>query len=359
MKYLQRSTIQIVSVLLALLIGGVVIQFIGVSPLTAYQALFRGALGSTNAISETLIKMVPLIFTGLSYAIAYKAGLINIGAEGQLYIGAIMATLAGTGFQGLPMILHLPLTLAAGFLGGGMWGLFVGWLKVRFGANEIITTVMLNYVAVFMVSFLVTGPMKAPPGDLPQSRPILPSAVLIRFLPGTRLHLGIFLALAALVLYYIYVWRMKAGYELRVVGQNMEAARYAGMKPEKVMLMVMFLAGGMGGLAGTSEIIGVQGRLMQQFSPGYGFDGIAVALVGMNTPPGILLGAVLFGMLRAGGNMMQMVARVPLAVISIIQALVIIFVICGQMAREALNKRMKLQHAAETLMEGETDGSST
>jgi simple sugar transport system permease protein len=354
MKLFKQSGIQLAAILLALIIGALIIRVLGVNPLVAYRALFLGSFGSINALAETMVKMVPLIFTALSYAFAFRAGLINIGAEGQLYMGGILATLVGTNFQGLPMFLHLPLTILAGFLGGGVWGLMVGWLKVRFGANEIITTVMLNYVAINLVSYLVTGPMIAPPGNLPQSSPILPSAVLVRFLPGTRLHLGIFLALAALLFYFIYIWRMRAGYEARVVGQNMVAARYAGMQPEKVMIMVMFIAGGMAGLAGASEIIGVQGRLMQQFSPGYGFDGIAVSLVGMNTPLGILLGSVLFGMLRAGGNMMQMMARVPVAVISIIQALVIVFVICGQMARLAVEQRLRLRQASGAAHSGGT-----
>jgi simple sugar transport system permease protein len=304
-----------------------------VSPLFAYSALFDGAFGSKNAIAETMVKMTPLILTGLSYAFAARAGLINIGAEGQLYMGGIMATLVGTSFAGLPMIIHVPLALAAGCIGGALWGGIVGYLKVKFAANEIITTVMLNYIALFLVSYLVTGPMKAPTGNMPESSPILVSARLVRILPGTRLHLGFALALLALLFYYYFVFRMRQGYELRVVGTNMESARAAGMQPGKTMMMAMFLAGGMGGLAGAVEILGIQGRLLQAFSPGYGFDGIAVALVGMNHPLGIPVGAMLFGFLRAGGNRMQLIAQVPVSVIYIVQGLVVVFVIIGQNLR--------------------------
>ncbi len=326
----ERVVIQVASILVAFLLGALVIKIIGISPLKAYSALLNGAFGSRNAIGETMVKMTPLILTGLSYAFAARAGLINIGAEGQLYIGGIMATLIGTNFPGLPMIIHLPFAITGGFMGGAAWGMLVGWMKVRFGANEIITTVMLNYIAVFLVSFLVTGPMKSPVADMPESRGILDSATLVRIIPGTRLHFGFLIAVGALIYYYFFIWKMRQGYEIRVVGHNMEAARAAGMKPGKTMLLAMFLAGGMGGLAGAVEILAIQGRLLQAFSPGYGFDGIAVALVGLNNPLGIFLGAMLFGFLRAGGNRMQMLAKVPISVIYVIQGLVIVFVIIGQ-----------------------------
>ncbi len=327
---LRPILIQGISILIAFLIGALVIKMIGISPVKAYKALLSGAFGNLNAVCETLVKMTPLILTGLSYAYAAKAGLINIGAEGQLYVGGIMATLVGTNFAGLPMVIHLPLAVLAAALGGAAWGGLVGWLKVRFGANEIITTVMLNYIALFLVSYLVTGPMRAPEGTMPESRPILDSATLIRIIPGTRLHAGFFIAVAALVFYYFFIWKMRQGYEIRVVGHNMEAARAAGMHPERTMLLAMVLAGSMGGLAGAVEILGIQGRLLQAFSPGYGFDGVAVSLVGLNAPVGIGLGALLFGFLRAGGNRMQLLAKVPVSVIYVLQGLVILFVIIGQ-----------------------------
>lgn len=335
-----KLLIQILSIIAALLVGAVVIKLIGSSPISAYRALFQGSMGNIKAVWETLVKATPLILTGLSFAYAARAGLVNIGAEGQIYMGGFLATLIGSNFGGMPMIIHLPFTLLAGFIGGGVWGFIVGWLKVKFGANEIITTVMFNYVAIYFISYLVTGPMKAPPGNFPQSRVITDTAILPRFFNGSRLHWGLILALVCVVIYYFFFRKLKVGYESRVVGKSVEAAKYAGMKPARIMMLVMFFAGGMGGLAGANEILAIQGRLFQGFSSGYGFDGIAVALVGMNSPIGIIFGGVLFGALRSGGNMMQMIAKIPVAAIYIIQGLVIVFVISGQMITVENRKKL-------------------
>ncbi len=334
-----KLLIQILSVFSALLVGAIIIKIIGGSPVSAYRALILGSMGNIKAVWETLVKATPLILTGLSFAYAARAGLINIGAEGQLYMGGMLATLVGSNFAWMPLVIHLPITLLAGFIGGGLWGLIIGWLKVKFGANEIITTVMFNYVAIYFISYLVTGPMIEPPGTYPQSRPITDTAILPRFFEGSRLHWGFIVALLCVFLYWFFFRKLKVGYESRVVGSNFEAAKYAGMKPAKVMILVMFIAGGMAGLAGANEILGIQGKLFQGFSPGYGFDGIAVALVGMNSPIGIIFGGILFGALRSGGNMMQMIAKVPISTIYIIQSLVIIFVIAGQMITSENRKK--------------------
>jgi simple sugar transport system permease protein len=315
------------AVALALAAGALLIWAMGINPVSAYEALVTGSVGSLNALGETLVKAAPLMFTGLSFAIAFRCGLVNIGAEGQLHIGGLTSVCAGIFIKHLPAVIHLPLALTAGFVGGGAWGLLSGWLRTRFGASEIITTVMLNYVAIYLVSYLVTGPLKAPPGNMPHTEMVEAASQLPRILPGTRLHLGFVVALLAIAFYYVFLWRSREGFELRVVGQNPDAAAYAGMKPATSVMLAMFLAGGMGGLAGAGEILGIQHRLIQAFSPGYGFDGIAVALLGMNTPAGIVLSSILFGVLRSGGNMMQMMAEVPIALISVIQALVILSVV--------------------------------
>ena len=327
---MQKIIIPVIAIFLSLTIGAIIIKAIGADPLLAYKILFKGAFGSINSIGEILVKATPLILTGLSFAFAIRAGLFNIGAEGQLYMGGFFATLVGISFKGLPMIIHLPLVIIAAFIGGGLWGFFAGWLKVKFEANEIITTVMLNYVAIFWVSYLVTGPMKAHPGTFPQSESVATSAQLPRILPPTRVHLGLIIALICIVLYYIFFRKMILGYETRITGKNMDASKYAGMNSERIMLFIMFISGGMAGLAGASEILGIQGRLLADFSPGYGFSGIVVSLVGMNSPFGIFLTAILFGILKSGGNLMQMIAKVPVAVIYIIEGLVVIFVLAGQ-----------------------------
>ncbi len=317
------------SIGLALLLGGFVIALLGISPFAAYYHLLVGAFGTLPAIGETLVKATPLIFTGLAFALAFRCGLINIGAEGQLFMGGFGAALAGIHLRGLPMYVHLPVALAAGFAAGGLWGALCGWLKTRFGASEIITTVMMNYVAIYWVSYVVAGPMVDPVSQMPQTAQVLATAQLPRILAGTRVHLGFLVALVAVAFFGFYLWRTARGFETRVVGQNPHAAAYAGMNAAANVLLAMFLAGGMAGLAGAGEVLGIQFRLYQGFSPGYGFDGIAVALLGRNTPVGIVLAALLFGALRAGGNLMQMLSHVPVAVISIIQALVIIFVVAG------------------------------
>lgn len=332
---LRSILVPLVAIAVALLIGAIIIAAMGMNPALAYESLAKGAFGSVYGITNTLSKATPLIFTGLSFALAKKAGLLNIGAEGQLYLGGLCSVLVGVYIHGLPTPIHLLLAVLAGFAGGGLWGLLAGWLKVRFGSSEIITTVMLNYTAIFFIAYMVNGPIMD--GNLPQSKALPPSATFPNMIPGTQLHLGFAIAILMAVLYYVFLWHTRKGYEVRVVGMNPGAADYAGMNRKQLTYLVMFLAGGLGGLAGTGEILGIQHRLYQAFSPGYGYDGIAVALLGLNTPVGTVLAAILFGALRAGGDMMQMVANVPLALINVIQALVIIFV-----AAEYLFRRFDL-----------------
>lgn len=314
-------------VAVALALGAALIAWMGIDPRRAYRALFRGSLGSVYGVGESLVKATPLILTGLSFALAFRCGLINIGAEGQLYFGALGAILPAAYLTGLPAALHLPLALLGAFIAGALWGYLAGWLKVRFGAHEMITTVMLNYVAIHIVGFLVTGPLVEPPGMLPQTPLAAPTAQLPRILPGTRLHLGLIVALASLIFYHVLLWKTPRGFEIRVVGLNPHAARYAGIDAASQTTWAMAVAGGLAGLAGAGEVLGVQLRLRTGLSSGLGFDGMAVALLGGNAPAGIFLAALLFGVLRAGGNTMQMLSGVPVGIISVIQGLVILFVV--------------------------------
>jgi len=344
---LSNVLIPLVAIIIALVIGAFIIIAMGLNPVLAYGSLLKGAFGSVYGITSTLSKATPLIFTGLSFALAKKSGLLNIGAEGQIYLGGLCSVLVGVYIQGVPMIIHIPLAIFAGFVGGGLWGLLAGWLKVQFGSSEIITTVMLNYTAMFLVAYMVNGPIMD--GTLPQSKMLLPSATFPNMIQGTQLHLGFALSIFVAIICYFFLWHTRKGYEARVVGLNPEAATYAGINRKQITYLVMFLAGGLGGLAGTSEILGIQHRLYQSFSPGYGYDGIAVALLGLNNPFGTILAAILFGALRAGGDMMQMVAKVPLALINVIQALVIIFVAAEYLFRRfsrANLRRIKRQEGA-------------
>lgn len=336
------------AILLALILGMLFIAMMDINPVEAFAALLEGAFGSTNDFAETLVKMTPLLFTGMSYALANRCGLTNLGMEGQMYMGALFAAAVGIYVKNIPGALHIPLCVLAGFIGGGLWCLLAGWLKVRFGASEIITTVMLNTIAINFIEFMVNGPMIEPPGINCQTSPLLDTAQFGSIIPGSRAHWGFVMGLLFIFLFWVFLWRSKKGYEVRVSGLNSQAALYSGINTNRNILLVTFLAGGLAGLAGASEIMGVQGRLFPLFSPGYGFDGIAVALIGMNSPIGIIFGAFLFGAFRAGGTRMQMRAKVPNSIVSVMQALVIISVVASQMLLEIWNEHRLKKAAMET-----------
>lgn len=342
---LSRALVPIVALLLALGAGLLLILALGLDPKIAMQALFMGAFGTKSALGETIVKMTPLILTGLSFALANRCGLINLGAEGQLYMGGLCAVIVALNVN-VPSFVHIPLAVVAGFVGGGLWGMLAGYFKVRFGANEMITTIMLNYVATYFANFMVTDVMVEPPGTMPQTPPILETAQLPRLLEGTRIHAGILIALFCILVYYIFLWKTRSGYETRVVGLNPDAASYAGINNKRKAMLAMFLAGGFAGLAGTMELLGVQLRMFQNFSPGYGFDGIAVALLGQNSPIGILFSSLMFGALRSGSNLMQMTAKVPAASIYIIQSLVIVFVVGSRYVTD-LQKKLAIKREAK------------
>lgn len=317
------------AVLLACLITGAVMACLGYQPLSAYYQLVFGSIGGKSALCESVVKATPLVLTGLSFSIAFKAGLINLGATGQVYIGALFTTLAATCIPGLPAAAMIPLALLAGAAGGMVPGALVGFLKNRFQANELITTIMLNQIAILLVNCLVDGPMK----DLeaislyPQSRAVAASAELPRLVKGTRLHSGLLIALAALAFYGFFLWKTKWGYEIRVAGQNPDAAHTAGIPQSRTRILAMALAGGFAGLAGGIELLAIHHRLLQSFAGNIGFDGIAVALLGGNHPAGILSAALLFGMLSNGSNKMQMLSNVPNAVVYLLQGLIVLFVV--------------------------------
>ena len=335
----------ICSVVLALIIGAVFITAMGFDWRFAYENLISGAVGSKNAIAETLLKTTPLIFTGLSFAIGKRCGLINLGADGQLYLGGLFSAIVGVSLSGLPLAIHLPLALIAGAIGGGALGLLTGWLKNQFGASELITGIMFNYVAIQLVSYFVTGPLKESGGNVPQSDPIADGAQLPVVLSGTRLHAGFLLAVLGIAFYYVFLWKTSKGFSLRITGMNPGAAQYAGLNIKRNSLLSMFMAGAFAGLAGCCEILGVQLRLYQEFATDLGFDGIAVSLLGNNNPIGIFLSALLFGAMKNGSNRMQMAAQVPVSVIQVIQALVILFVV-GRALFEAAQKLLQKKQDA-------------
>lgn len=305
------------------------IMLSGNSPLLACKIIFE-SFNNIGSIGEIFVVAIVLSLTGLSFAFAYQANLFNIGAEGQLYMGAFLATFFAIYLKGLPMVIHLPLTLMAAFFGGGLWGWLSGWMKIKFNASEIITTIMLNYVAIYWVNYMVTGPMMAPTGNIPQSEHIPTSATLQIIFPGSRVHFGLILAIFCIVIYYIYFWKTKIGYETKIVGKNIRIAMYSGMEARKIVPFSMFMAGGMAGLAGACVILGIQGRLFQYFSPGYGYSGIAVAWLGVNSPLGIAFASIFFGFLRKSGSTLQMFMRVPVTVVYAIEGMSVIFLVFAQ-----------------------------
>lgn len=327
-ELLKKLYFPVISLVAAMLVGSLVIIATGKNPIDAYRVMINGAFGSFSAWDQTLVKAIPFMFTGLSYAIAKRCGIINLGAEGQFKIGALCAAIIGVSFSNLPMIIHLPLTLLAGFLGGAMYSLIVAVLKLKFGASELITTIMLNYIATNIVSFFVTGPIKdSASSSYPQTAVMAQSSQLPRLFEGSyRIHAGFLIVILTLIIYYIFLWKTTKGYELRVVGLNPTAGKYSGMSIKRSTLLSMFLAGGFAGLGGAIEIIAVQYRLMQtSFSVSYGFTGIAVALLGNNNPIGIFLSGILFGGLQSGSAKMQALVKVDSSIASVIQALVILF----------------------------------
>lgn len=301
----------------------------------AYQALYQGALGSPYAISESLVASTPYIFAGLAVAVGFRAGLFNIGGEGQLYVGALASVFVGYSLKGLPWIIHMPLAVGAGFAAGALWAAIPGFLKARTGAHEVVNTIMLNYVAFRLSDWLLNGPMKRP-GWVPITPEVEPTAYLPRLFPGSglRIHAGFLLALAVAYLIYLLLHRTTFGFEMQSVGANPRASRTAGIRVGKIYVLTMALSGGLAALAGASQVLGVNYWLGQGFSAGYGFDSIALALLGRSHPAGVLLASLLFGFLRSGATRMQSVADIPIDIITIVQALVIVFVAAPVLIRK-------------------------
>jgi simple sugar transport system permease protein len=326
----------ILAVLASFLVGSILLLILSINPIEAYTALVKGAFGTQRLIITTLIKSIPLIFAGLAVTLAYRGGVFNIGAEGQLYIGALFAVWGGTVLV-LPYPWHLMVALLLGVLGGMLWGAIPGYLKASRDMNEIIVTILMNYIAIFTVSYFVHGPLKEE-GWNTQTPAVAESAQLPIIWTGTRLHAGFYLALLCVVGVYLLLFHTTLGYRIRMVGMNKHAARYVGVKTTGVMALAMALSGGLAGLAGTTELLGVQYRLIDNFSPGWGFDAIAVALVGRLHPVGALLAALFFGAMRNGANSMQTAVKIDVVVVYILQGLAIIFLIGGASANNRIRR---------------------
>lgn len=351
------ALLPLVAVLLALAVGALMLLALRVNPLVAYGALFRGGFGSVSGITQTLAKATPLLFVALGIIIAFRAKIINIGGEGQLIVGALAAAAFSIGFAGWPSWLLLPLTAIVGALAGGAWGFVPGILKERLGVNEILTTVMMNAIAVQLMNFLLRGPMLDPAQvtagtNIPQSAALPQSVWLMRLVPRTLFHAGFFGAVVLAFLVAVLLWRTTFGYRIRAVGLSPAAARYAGMPVGRVAVLSMMLSGAFCGLAGAIEIIGVHHRVVEGFSGNYGFNGIVVALFSGLHPVAAIPAAILFGGLQVGADQMQRSVQVPSALIVALNGLVVLIVVSSSLwsQRRSARRSAERAHRAEAVM---------
>lgn len=333
------------SVIFAFVIGGLIVAVTGGNPFAAYQGLLCGGFGAACSgnenpalqISNTVVFLIPLMTAGVAVALPFRAGLFNIGAEGQLLAGAMACTFIGIHFGDQPAAIALPMALIGGMLAGAFWAGIAGVLKATVGAHEVVTTIMLNYVAQWLLRYLIVGGPMQLPGGFSKSSPIGPGARLATFLPADnsliifglpasvyRVHTGLLIAIGAVAVFAFLLWRTSLGYEIRAVGQSQPAARYAGVSVRRTIIVTMLIAGAFSGLAGAIQIAGVDRNLTDKyFSDTTGFDAIAVALLGLGSAFGIVLASLLFGALHAGGAVMQADAGISSSLVGVLQALIL------------------------------------
>jgi len=350
------ALLPVFATLAALLVGAIMLLVLDANPIIAYRALIDGAFGSTNAFAETLVKATPLLLVGLGICIAYRGNVINIGGEGQMIVGALLATWVGLNISGLPGWAMIIIGMLAGMVGGSIWGGIPGLLKAYFNVNEILSTVMMNAIAVQLMNFFLTGPMMDPnqvnvSSQIPQTARLDEAMRLPRLVP-TRLHLGALIAVVLAVLVYILLWRTTLGYRIRAVGQNPSAAKYAGINVKRYIVLALLLSGAFAGLAGVTQVYGVNYRMITDgsttgFTGSAGFNGIVAALFGQLHPILTIPASILFGALLVGANTMQRVVQVPSALIMALNGLVVVFVVSSEIWRK---KRQR-----KRLIDGETD----
>jgi general nucleoside transport system permease protein len=318
----------------ALVLAGLAVTISGKSAPDALLALTSGAFGSADRLSETALKTIPLLLAGLGVAVAFRAGVWNIGAEGQLYVGALAVAWLASVWAGAGALLGM----AAGTVAGAAWALIAALLRTRRGVQEVISTIMLNFIAILLVSWAVNGPLMEAQGRYPWGEEIPAGMRLARLLPGTRIHVGVLVAIICAVAVWWLLFRTVAGYRLRAVGSNPRALAFAGLSVERYVLLAMLISGALAGLAGAIEVQGVAYRLYERVSPGYGYTAIAVALLGRLSPGGVAAGALLFGALESGAGAMQREAGVPAVLVYVIQGLTICLLAAGMV----LGKRWRL-----------------
>lgn len=331
-----------VSLIAAIFVCGLLFIAVGVSPVAAFQSLLQGAFGTSRAATETLVKATPLIFTGLATAIAFRARLWNIGAEGQVFAGAMFAYWCQSALPGVSAWIQLPVVIGAAMIGGALYAGLAAILKTRFRVDEVISTVMLNYIIVYALSLLLLkGPWSEAGGFFEQTAKVDPGSILPILFDRTRLHLGFLVALVAAGLIYLMMKRTPVGYEIRAAGSNLRALEVQGSSSGRVILMVMLISGALAGLAGMSEVYGVHYRVKAGALATYGYTGIIVAILGQLNPLGVVIAAILFGALVNGAAFMQIKTGVPSALIYAIEAIILLFYLAGWAASSFRLRRIR------------------
>ncbi|MCB2178293.1 ABC transporter permease [bacterium] len=350
------ALLPVFAVLAALAVGAVMLITLGANPFEAFSALVDGAFGSANALADTVVKATPLLLVGLGICISFRGNVINIGGEGQMIAGALVATALGLAFPEWPGFLMIVVAMIAGFLGGALWGGIPGALKAYFNVNEILSTIMMNAIAVQLMNYMLSGPMIDPvqaskASQIPQTARLSTSFDLPRLVP-TRLHLGALIAVVLAVLVYILLWRTTLGYRIRAVGQNAFASRYAGIDVKKQIMLALILSGAFAGLAGAIQVYGINHRMITDgsatgFTGSAGFNGIVAALFGQLHPLGTIPAAFFFGALLVGANKLQRVMQVPSAFITTLNGLVVVFVVSSEIWRRHREQKRSLQSKVE------------
>lgn len=328
--------------LISILAAVVLIILSGASPIAAFSMFFNGIFGNLNGFGEVFVKATPLILTGLGCSVAFRTGFFNIGAEGQFYMGALASAWVALNATGIPGPLRIVLAVLCGFFFGGLWALIAAMFKAKLGISEIIVTIMLNYIAINILGIAVRTFMMDPAGSIPQSPKLEPGVTLLRFLKPTRIHIGIFIALLAVVLVWFLMEKTSLGYEIKVVGFNKRAAACNGISVTKNIILSALLSGGLAGIAGAVEVMGVQKKLLEGISGGCGYTAVLIALLASNHPAGVLAAAILYAALEVGANSMQRQMGVPSAIVDFLIGLIVLLILGRELfSRTAAKKEGK------------------
>jgi ABC-type uncharacterized transport system permease subunit len=363
-RLLAMAVVPLIAVGGALIVGGIIIFLSSFAtgepdptlPFQAYASLFKGAFGSLRGILFSIVSAAPLILGGLAVGLGFKAGLFNIGVRGQFLMGALGAAAVGAWVADAPPVVAIPVAFLAGALLGAAWGFIPGALKAWTGAHEVVTTIMLNFIAGALIAYLITGPLEAPGFSFSRTGP-LGNAELPTILE--TVHLGVFIAFAAVPIVWWLLWKSTLGFEIRTVGANPDAARYAGMRPAFITILTMSLCGLLAGLSGAGQILGISHFMNASYGSAVGFDSISVALLGRAHPVGIMLAALLFGAMRAGSGLMQIEAGIPVEIIDVIQATILLFLAADVVIRRVLGIRAPSAEPEELQTISKTYGSGT